>query len=312
MSLENLNLLNQDDTRWFDLYGGDLRLAYSDKIHQYWGTINNKFSLLPSASTVLSSVGDKSAALMQWAVNCAIDHIRENGADEEALAAAKLAYKKVSKAALNTGSGVHNWVENFWVSITPPPMPESQEECNSVDCFLEWVSQHKVVPILTETKLASMKYKVAGTVDFFGLVDDEPAIIDYKTSKDLYAVYRLQTAAYVLMLLEEAAYCKVREKPFTRDGEVINNIPFKGKIKRLLLKFGKDSKLKVIEMSDKKELKTDITAFLHATSLYRWTSHWDNQTKPKQAHLEDIKFKALYNMHVKNAAFKSLKPDKLL
>ena len=73
---------------------------------------------------------------------------------------------------------------------------------NSFKLFLKWEKQHKLEPILLEEQLISEKWKYGGTPDFYGLVDGEKTLLDFKSS-GIYSDQFIQLAAYK-NLLEEA------------------------------------------------------------------------------------------------------------
>src|SRR5574343_1324240 len=194
------------------LYGGDVLLYFNEKLHTYW-TSDSKgdVTIVPSMSAVLSAAINKSAPLMQWSANCAVDAMLAGATPAEA----RVAFKAVSGAATDTGTIVHNWIEDYWKHPgVPPTIPEETEAANTVDAFLNWLTDNKVTPIATEKLLYSKKYKVAGTTDLIALVNDRLTVIDYKTSKKIYDQYALQTAGYVYMLKEEMAYIKINHGYF--------------------------------------------------------------------------------------------------
>ncbi len=73
---------------------------------------------------------------------------------------------------------------------------------NSFKLFLRWEKQHKLEPLLLEEQLVSGKWKYGGTPDFYGLVDGEKTLLDFKSS-GIYGDQFIQLAAYK-NLLEEA------------------------------------------------------------------------------------------------------------
>lgn len=72
--------------------------------------------------------------------------------------------------------------------------------------WLEWRKGRKIVPIVAETPLVSEIHQYGGTVDFFGLVDADEELLDFKTSDSgIWPEMRYQVAAY-FKLLEEKGY----------------------------------------------------------------------------------------------------------
>jgi len=76
---------------------------------------------------------------------------------------------------------------------------------NSFLSYLAWEKNHKVEPILCEQPLVSERYGYGGTIDFYGLIDAQRKINDYKTGKAIYPEHIYQVAAY-RQLLEENGY----------------------------------------------------------------------------------------------------------
>jgi hypothetical protein len=72
---------------------------------------------------------------------------------------------------------------------------------NCYRSYLNWKGNKFLVPIVVEQPLISEEYQFGGTTDFYGLIDSEEVILDYKTgmvSKDAY----LQTCAYRQLIIE--------------------------------------------------------------------------------------------------------------
>ena len=73
---------------------------------------------------------------------------------------------------------------------------------NSFELFRKWGKQHKLEPILLEEQLVSEKWKYGGTPDFYGLVDGEKTLLDFKSS-GVYSDQFIQLAAYKNLLEEQ-------------------------------------------------------------------------------------------------------------
>ena len=89
---------------------------------------------------------------------------------------------------------------------------------NSFKKYLLWKQGHTIEPILLEEPLVSEKYQFGGTIDFFGLIDGVPTLIDYKTCKALYSEHFIQVCAY-LKILKENKY-KAKDCAILRVGRV--------------------------------------------------------------------------------------------
>lgn len=155
-------------------------------------------------------------ALIQWAANEAINHVKANGnrielGDGEAgfirydiaegtLEEARTAHRKKKEAAGDVGTAFHFWVEQY-ANGTKLPIPEGAEKM--AEHFLNWVETHKVKFLANELRLYSLNYWLAGTMDFLVEVDGKKYVGDLKTSSGIYGrEYFAQCAAYRMMLEE--------------------------------------------------------------------------------------------------------------
>jgi len=117
-----------------------------------------------------------------------------------------------------------------------------------------------VRPIRVEDRVWSRRYGYAGTTDLLAEVDGVLTLVDFKTSKAIYAESTLQVAAYV-MALEEMGHERATRGMIVR-------IPKTA-----------DSTFEVLEVPD---LDAAFDVFLHVVSLFSW---W---------HAEDLKSKAAW------------------
>ena len=79
---------------------------------------------------------------------------------------------------------------------------------NSFLSFLEWTKNKEIKPLLVEESMVSELELFGGAFDFYGLVDGEKTLVDFKTGNGIYQEYFYQLAGYSI-LLEEAGM-KVR------------------------------------------------------------------------------------------------------
>lgn len=70
------------------------------------------------------------------------------------------------------------------------------------DKFLKWVSGHVLETRLVEASFTSELFPFGGTIDWYGLVDGVPTLLDYKTGKRIYSGYWYQLAGYNHLLFE--------------------------------------------------------------------------------------------------------------
>jgi len=62
--------------------------------------------------------------------------------------------------------------------------------------WLAFVSQRNFLPVFCEYRVASARYRIAGTIDCLGILDGAGALIDFATGNPADAAKDLQTAAY--------------------------------------------------------------------------------------------------------------------
>jgi hypothetical protein len=68
--------------------------------------------------------------------------------------------------------------------------------------FKKFRALHTIEPLLLEQAFTSDKYRYGGQLDFYGLVDGVPTLMDFKTSASLYPEHGWQVSAYYALLRE--------------------------------------------------------------------------------------------------------------
>lgn len=139
---------------------------------------------VPSVTTVLGKFKDP-GALMWWAWNEGME-----GRD----------FRQTRDDAASAGSVAHEMVEAHLCNRAPDLngfSGEILEKGNyAFQNFLRWAEGSKLEIVATETSLVSEDLRTGGTPDAIGLVNDELCVLDWKTSKNVYAEYLCQVAAY--------------------------------------------------------------------------------------------------------------------
>lgn len=192
------------------LYGGEVELRFEPAEHAYFVQEDGERRRAPSVTQILGVISKR--ALVQWAANCAADSVREawkpgESYDEiqigEILQKARFAHREVSGRAKDIGSLVHKWIEDYLsshpVSEGIPILPVNPETRRACLAAVEWMQRVNFSPVLTESRIYSRQWGYAGTQDSAGAlarVGEELAVVDWKSSKAVYAEYRLQLAAY--------------------------------------------------------------------------------------------------------------------
>jgi len=142
---------------------------------------------VPGVTTVIgTSLGWNKGALMHWSWNEG-----KEGRD----------YRKSQQDAADAGTLAHWMVErhiqHLPKTIPPAADPETMRlACLSFDAFREWFDQSRIELVETEMHLISPEWRFGGTPDAVGRIKGNLCLLDWKTSKGIYAEYLIQLAAY--------------------------------------------------------------------------------------------------------------------
>jgi len=246
------------------LYSGDVEMAYDPIAHMY--TANG--IIVPSVTKIVG-VMDK-PALVPWAVNETIAHIRDSWQEGEPytqaqingiLSDAKEARFRVSQKALNIGSDAHEWIERYIKSkilnIPAPTLPEYPPVLNAVQSYLEWESSIDGLEyVSSERRVYSRRYYYSGTVDIIMRAGNELIVADLKTSKGIYPEYYIQCAAYATALEEE-------------DGINIDRVA--------IIRIPKDGN--EVEIQESSEIDTLFVIFRACLAIWRWKNNWHPESE---------------------------------
>ena len=146
---------------------------------------------VPSVTTYLK-VLDKSNYLVPWANRLGLEGIDSTKYRDE-------------KARI--GSLAHEMILSHIKGVEPDLYDYTPRETDlASNCFLKylsWEKQHDIKPELAEGQLVSEMYRFGGTVDLYGLVDDVPSLVDFKSGAGLYPEMWYQLAGYGLLLSEK-------------------------------------------------------------------------------------------------------------
>jgi len=101
-------------------------------------------------------------------------------------------WKLKADTATNLGTIVHKWIEDFW-SGKNPEMPDDSEVLNRVNKFLSLYEKRfkNLIPLESELRIFSKKWRLAGTIDQPFLMWDSSKnqilflVGDWKTNKEL-------------------------------------------------------------------------------------------------------------------------------
>ncbi len=147
---------------------------------------------VPGVTTV-TGVLDK-PALVVWANNLGLQGIRVGEYVDELAAIGTLTHMKIA-AYLKGEDPDKVGLQEF-----------TKDQLNQADTclikFWDWEKGHKLVTILAEEPIISERHRAGGTPDWFGLLDDIPTLLDFKTAKGIFPEHLLQASAYFDMLRE--------------------------------------------------------------------------------------------------------------
>lgn len=187
----------------------------------------------------------KGDAIVQWAVNLAVQALQEGKSPEEA----KRAWKDYRDDAATAGTDTHAEVEALVKQAIRehgghlPALPEDASP--QVREFHRWARSNRVRFVESEKHLWSLEHWLGGICDLVVEMDGKRLVGDVKTGKAIYPEYFLQAAGYALML-EEMGVKDIA-------GVIIVNIPRAGGL----------------ETAVRYDLETDKQGFLAALRLYR-------------------------------------------
>lgn len=226
-------------------------------------------------TSVLEMIPKKFSIASKYGANVAVDLISKEWNDslvwtsekrKELLDRAKLEPKRKSDEALDTGTLIHNWIEQH-IRGKDIPKPSGYEDF--INEFLEWEYLNVEEWIGCEMLVASHELGIAGRLDAVALLKSGlTAIVDFKTSNTIYPAYYLQTSIYWTCL---------KEMGFGADQRIILRIP-KEKIRKVYNKKTRryykeeDHIESEIVMTD---INEDIEIVKHLKSIYPWVKQYE-------------------------------------
>lgn len=144
---------------------------------------------VPGVTTALNVI--HKGALVPWANRLGLQGIKTTEYVDEMATIGTLAHEMI---AHHLGAS-----EPDPSDYTPNQVSLAENACLS---YYEWEKGKEMETILVEAQLVSEDYEYGGTIDWYGLVDGLPTLVDLKTSKALYDDHVYQLAAYRNLLWE--------------------------------------------------------------------------------------------------------------
>lgn len=105
-------------------------------------------------------------------------------------------YNGVRDDAANLGTMIHEWIEaEHGGGMYPDTTNAPEFFWQMVNVWNEWVSQHKVQPIISEGTVWSHEHGYAGTLDGIWIIDGVCYLLDVKSSRNIFDEHMMQLAA---------------------------------------------------------------------------------------------------------------------
>jgi hypothetical protein len=181
-------------------------LSFRAGVHRYyWGD-----EPVPSVTTIINRLSKP--LLIQWAADCAVEFIANKlGSDEfdsrtlpELYDAARKAHAVIRDTAGDVGTLVHDYAKDLMADkVVRERKALPEQGVRAIAALHAWKQQHKIEPIAIERRVFSRQFMYAGTCDFFGAIDGNLAVLDFKTGNGVYDEAWYQMAGYHVALREE-------------------------------------------------------------------------------------------------------------
>lgn len=203
------------------LYNGKHDLTFTAGNHRY--RVDGAYK--QGVTTILSKVLAK-PALMLWPMNMALKYIQTNhaayaGADgiitaeaiERMCKEAEAAHRKRADAGADTGSRVHELVEQYLLGNVMDVSREPEEVQRAYQGFAGWHASNRPEVVGVEQVVYSEELDYAGTFDSILKLDGKNYLVDLKTTNasqhapdGVYAEYFIQLGAYYRAYSEQYTY----------------------------------------------------------------------------------------------------------
>lgn len=169
---------------------------------------------LPSVTRKLDIIGgDKTEALMGWAVKESLRHVSDfltqhavegcyitPGLIEEAVKVGRKRPEKIKDAAGELGTRIHACIDE-WI-LTGKTRTLTVDEATAFKNFRGFVDKARLKFICGDLAVASVKYRYGGRLDALAMMGNKLVLLDWKTSNAIRDDYALQVAGYRLALKE--------------------------------------------------------------------------------------------------------------
>lgn len=166
----------------------------NNKVHTVYKSVTGQ--RVPSVTTVLRVLAKP--ALIKWAHGLGLKGIDMDSYVDELAGIGTLAHRMILD---------HLRGDTTETASYSPDQVDLAENCFLK--YLEWERQHSVEPLIVEEALVSNDLMFGGTPDFYGTVDGQLTLIDFKTGKAIYEDYWYQLGGYSLLLAERPSCYRI-------------------------------------------------------------------------------------------------------
>jgi len=119
-------------------------------------------------------------------------------------------YRKFRDDKADIGTLVHHLVLCYLKGDKPDTSDYTKNQIDQAEncmlSFYEWRKGKLLTPYIVEEPMVSERWGFGGMPDFYGLVDEVPTLLDFKTGKGIYPEMSYQLAAYRELLMEQREY----------------------------------------------------------------------------------------------------------
>lgn len=140
-------------------------------------------------TTTITGLLDKSGYLVPWANRLGLEGIDCNEYRDTLAGVGTLTHARI----LAELSGGPKAVPEGWQEYSPKEIDLSD---NALIKFYEWQKTHDIETVFAEKPMVSEFYRYGGTIDWYGKLDGEWALADFKTGRAVYTDMVYQLAAY--------------------------------------------------------------------------------------------------------------------
>jgi len=174
------------------------------------------------------------------------------------------------------GTQVHQAIQNHHNGLS---YELTDDDAAYFAAYFNWAKEHTIEPILQEFRVNNFQYGYAGRLDFYGKLDNQLVLLDFKTSNFPRWTYGLQLAMY-RKCLEDAGYkvdatYVVHIKPKKRGGDARAELiefkyPFeavKWAVGLFNLKLAFDPFVKWYERTDEEAIKKELDTMSSSESV---------------------------------------------